>query len=398
MAIQEVKFVVGASYGDEGKGVMSNYFTKIAKQRNMAVLNVLYNGGCQRGHTAQGHVFHCFGSGAKLGADTYYTKNFMVNPIAWYFEYQDLDYMPKLFIHPKARVTTPYDVAVNQALERKRGDKRHGSCGLGILETRHRSEWMVNHLVAEDFLDEFTLYSKLIKIKTEYFPARCKELKIEAEINPYEFDNFISCIHQMMTCGNVEIIDEEIFKNYNSIIFEGGQGLLLSETNIPDFPHLTPSITGVDGARNELSWIFNNSNANYEFCVVTRPYLTRHGAGPLPNECKREDISDKIVDETNMPNEWQGSLRFAPLSYYMLYKWLDMPTIQIDKTVFGPSETFQFTTAITCLDQTDGKLAVWLPSKNKIEYFDVTKPDGIGNHANRIYAFYGKDTLPRIYL
>ena len=42
--------------------------------------------------------------------------------------------------------------------------------------------------------------------------------------------------------------------------------------------------------------------------------MTRHGAGEMEAECKREDINPDIVDKTNMPNPWQGDLRFGYLN------------------------------------------------------------------------------------
>jgi hypothetical protein len=42
---------------------------------------------------------------------------------------------------------------------------------------------------------------------------------------------------------------------------------------------------------------------------VSRTYLTRHGAGPLPGE--QRDM--KFEDETNADHPYQGKLRFAPL-------------------------------------------------------------------------------------
>ena len=390
--VKEVKFVVGANYGDEGKGVMSNYFTRIAKQRGMSVLNVLYNGGCQRGHTAEGHVFHCFGSGAIRGADTYYTSSFMVNPIAWYFEYQALGQKPKLFINPYARVTTPYDVAINQARERQRGINRHGSCGLGIFETRHRTEEMSDDaLYAKDLLDEFVLFEKLTKIKKEYFPYRCKELEVVPEINEFEFDNFISCVHQMMTCGSVKIVGDNILLEYESVIFEGGQGLLLSETNKDAYPHLTPSITGFDGAYALLHYLYEQSNANFEMCLMTRSYITRHGAGPLYLECKKEQIGENIIDSTNMPNEWQGSLRFAPCTY----TWYNR--IVYDKTYLfiDDKERISKTIGITCLDQTNGCIAMG-NDDGEIGYVPILPL--FKKTASKIYTFAGLDVLPTIYM
>ena len=42
------RFIIGANYGDEGKGTVTAHY---AKQATGSVLNVLTNGGPQRGHT-----------------------------------------------------------------------------------------------------------------------------------------------------------------------------------------------------------------------------------------------------------------------------------------------------------------------------------------------------------
>ena len=64
--MKEVKVVVGANYGDEGKGLMTNYFAHKAIEQNKKCLNILFNGGAQRGHTVESdsfrHVFHAFGA------------------------------------------------------------------------------------------------------------------------------------------------------------------------------------------------------------------------------------------------------------------------------------------------------------------------------------------------
>ena len=412
--VQQVKFIVGANYGDEGKGMMSSYFTRIAKQNGHKVLNVLYNGGCQRGHTALDHVFHCFGAGASQGADTYYTKNFMFNPVAWWFEFQKLDQKPMLYVKQNCRITTPYDVRINQLIEEARGDKRHGSCGLGIFETRKRSEEF-SGLYARDLKDSEQLYKKLKLIKDVWVPARCKELGIEyTNDNPYELDNFISCVEQMFKSNKVKVvIDDDIMFKYDTIIFEGGQGMLLSETNVKDFPHLTPSITEFEGAQKELEYLYYYTCANFEFCLMTRPYLTRHGAGPLDYECKKDIISDKIIDETNMPNDWQGSIRFAPFAPTTAQRIVDSFIYELDflrDRVFEKRTTYSV--GITCLDQTDGYIATAI-FNNKFtsdgEYvkidgrtvYDIqySKYDKVFNQSFiKLYGFFGKDTLPVIHM
>ena len=376
---------------------MCSYYTKIAKQNGHKVLNVLYNGGAQRGHTAKGHVYHCFGSGAAQGADTYYTKNFMFNPVAWWFEFKELDQKPMLYVKQNCRITTPYDVRINQLIEKARGNKRHGSCGLGIFETRKRSEEF-SGLYARDLKDSEKLYKKLKLIKDVWVPARCKELGIEyTNDNPYEFDNFISCVEQMFKSGKVKVvIDNDIMFKYDTIIFEGGQGIMLSETNKKDFPHLTPSITQFMGAQTELEFLYHYTDAQFEFCSMTRPYLTRHGAGPLPHECKKEELSDKIIDKTNMPNEWQGSLRFAPIDIEAARRLAFGATDQLFSLSLGMDKNFynriSWSIGITCLDQTDGKIKAWNDTTQEIEDVDYT--DYL--FANKVYAFFGADTLPII--
>ena len=44
---------------------------------------------------------------------------------------------------------------------------------------------------------------------------------------------------------------------------------------------------------------------------MTRPYVTRHGNGPLPCELNRSELPGVEEDLTNQPNEWQGTLRYA---------------------------------------------------------------------------------------
>ena len=81
--MKDVKVVIGASFGDEGKGLMTDYFAADAANKGETALVVCSNGGAQRGHTVRAygdniesgmkpevrHVFHHFGSGTLAGAD-----------------------------------------------------------------------------------------------------------------------------------------------------------------------------------------------------------------------------------------------------------------------------------------------------------------------------------------
>ena len=98
--------VVGANFGDEGKGLAVDYLcSRIPKGKKK--LGVLTNGGPQRAHTVvtpEGyrHVFHHLSSGGFVGADTYCSKYFLVNPILLVEEYAEFatkfGIIPKIFI------------------------------------------------------------------------------------------------------------------------------------------------------------------------------------------------------------------------------------------------------------------------------------------------------------
>ena len=99
----QVKAVIGAAFGDEGKGSCTAFLS------NPSTLVVRYNGGAQAGHTVihngARHVFHHFGSGSFKGAATYLSRHFLVNPLLWQNELTELLELgidPVLYINSSA--------------------------------------------------------------------------------------------------------------------------------------------------------------------------------------------------------------------------------------------------------------------------------------------------------
>ena len=337
--MEHVKVVIGANFGDEGKGMMTHYFSQQAEGK---VLNVLHNGGIQRGQTARGHVFHCFGSGTLDGADTYYDKPFIANPLGWLQECDELGERLKILAHPECRMTTPFDMLLNQAVEKARGKERHGSCGLGIFETIIRDKTC--SVAVSDIFDQNRLYEKLKLIRDTYTPSRMKELGVNA-IEDCSIDPYMVAAHEMSR--HVELCAREnAWSKYDTVIYEGGQGLLLDQDNTEYWPHLTPSSTG-------SKWLVENLPEcdDTEICYVTRSYMTRHGAGRFDTECRKEDINPDIVDTTNVPNEFQETLRYGYLD-------LDSMTNRIlaDLSLYRRKMPVKCGVAVTQLNYTDGKL------------------------------------------
>lgn len=332
------KAVIGAAFGDEGKGLMTDYFAS----QNDDTIVVRYNGGCQAGHTVQTpqgtrHVFGHFGAGTLAGADTFLSKYFIINPKGWGLEKARLDKIrscPPIMYDPRCLVTTPWDMQINQALERRRGNDRHGSCGWGINETVVRNEH--RRMVIADVNREHLEY-----IRDKYVPLRLKELGLSPDsvegITDLQFACFVDLIDAFKK-DNVATLPGHL--NARQIIFEGAQGLLLDE-NHKFFPHVTRSSTGL---KNIVELSYDMELTSLEVVYVTRSYMTRHGNGPFPSE----DPSLRFEDLTNMPNPWQGNLRFGLLDNALVSE-----AVRDDMGHAFDMVNVCFSAAMTCLDQFD---------------------------------------------
>lgn len=339
-----VKVVTGANAGDEGKGMTAYFLAKEAISNNEKVLSVLYNGGVQRGHTANGQVVHCTGTGDLAGGTTYYDEHFLVDPIAlWLTE-------TKVYIHPKCRVVLPCDVVRNRQKEISRGLLKHGSCGMGIFECSKRSRYDHLRVCAEDLRDVFSLYEKVEQLKNS--------LARGVDDDVYNTDNFMRAADYVVrNCPMVEL--SQIVSDYDTLIFEGGQGLLLDQANGKDFPHLTPSSVGSFNIHDTI----NNLGAeSTDIFYISRSYMTRHGVGPMDAECSKDDINPTIVDATNIRNDWQDELRFGYIDTNKLYRRV--------KGDFSRYNNAKLNMVFTQLNYTDGKIAI---GKDKFE--EIVLPD-----------------------
>lgn len=355
--MKDIKVVIGANFGDEGKGLMTDYLSSISKNG----IVVRFNGGAQAGHTVttpegRRHVFGHLGSGTFAGLPTYLSSYFVVNPMLFVKETRALErwnLMPKVYAHKDCMVTTPYDMMINQIAEIVRRSSKHGSCGVGFNETIVRSLYNdAAKLSVKDLMNEALLREKLIYIRDSYAAARLKELGVTRIPEPYNellgsdgiLENYIYDIKNMM--GMLMVADIDILSSYESIIFEGAQGLLLDQ-NHEYFPHVTRSNTGMKNVVSLLEEASMTGEA-VEIIYVTRAYATRHGAGPFPGELPEKPYTN-IQDLTNVPNAYQGTLRFGLLDLDLLAR-----TIKYD---LKNAEGFKFkvSLAITCLDQLDDK-------------------------------------------
>lgn len=337
--------VIGAGFGDEGKGLMTDYLS------DESTLVVRFNGGAQAGHTVvtpegRRHVFHHVGSGTFRGAATLLSRHFICNPLLLRKELAELEGVrPDIRVDARAAVTTPWDMAINQLVERKRGDRAHGSCGVGINETVTR-----HALHPLKVLDILSVDTALKDIQENWVPARLAALDIsrfdaeQAGLGDMLFSSegtiaFAEICRDFLHRVTIAIDDDEVATAHR-VVFEGAQGLLLDEHCTRFFPHVTRSRTGLP---NVMALARTAELTHLDVVYVTRAYATRHGAGPFPQHVP----ALSYPDDTNQPHQWQGTMRFGVLDTAMLAS-----AIEEDRKTPGIAHTASI--VVTHLDQMEG--------------------------------------------
>lgn len=323
--VSPVNAVIGANYGDEGKGLYTNFFAEIGKNEKSPHLTVRFNGGAQAGHTVlnkqnmKRHVFNHIGSGTFHGADTALDEMFVVNPMIYVNEKQRFSEKhrisyPSIYVHRNCLVTTPYEIVINRIKEsnRRANGSQHGSCGVGFGETAKKNvDRSIPSLRIEDCfytssikkkLKEIEEYTFDIELPNYYKPAaferagfsesRCLDAFVE------DVKSFMKDTIKLDEHGMVNFIKQKA--SCSSVCFEGAQGLGL-DMDQGYFPYVTYSNTGI---KNLLKYFKEGLDINLHY--ITRSYLTRHGAGPVENDKKP---LFEVCDTTNVYNEYQESIR-----------------------------------------------------------------------------------------
>jgi len=315
--------VIGSQFGDEGKGLFTDYLC--SRSRNPLV--VRFSGGQQAGHTVyhngKSHVFSNFGAGTLKGAPTLWMNYCTFDPIGVVNEYKVLKskgVLPRLYVDGRCPVTTPYDIIHN----RSSVSVDHGTCGFGVGATHQREEDFYS-LVANDLLYDFVASEKIVRIQEYYNKS-------------VDLQEFLDAVLFIRDCKDITIInDKEFIINWiGDVIFEGSQGLLLDQ-NIGFFPHVTRSNTGLK----------NLDLFNPEVFYITRAYQTRHGAGPMSNFNIPHNIKEN-PDETNITNQYQGVFRKAILD-------VDLIKYAIEKDSYYARSYTKKNLVITCLDQVENE-------------------------------------------
>ena len=279
--------IIGAQWGDEGKGKITDLLSKSAD------VVVRSQGGVNAGHTVvvDGQTFklHLIPSGILypetqciIGSGTVIDPQELLEEIDQLIELQVST--DNLFISQTAHVTMPYHRILDQVAEERRGKYKIGTTGRGIGPTysdkaerigirmldlingdRHpdKLEWTINYknAVLEKLYDLPPLNAK--EIIEEY-------LEYAHRLRPYVIDSSLKI--------------SQAVKSKKNILFEGAQGTLL-DLDHGTYPYVTSSNPIAGGA---CVGAGIGPTIIDRIIGVAKAYTTRVGEGPFPTELEDE--------------------------------------------------------------------------------------------------------------
>jgi adenylosuccinate synthase len=313
--------VVGAQWGDEGKGKIVDVF---AAKADMVVR---YQGGSNAGHTlvvnGQKTVLHLIPSGI-LHAETtcVIAPGVVIDPESLCVEIQKLkesNYLqnPKqLLISDSCTIILPYHKALDAAREKALSNAKIGTTGKGIGPA-YEDRAARRALVFGDLFDaenlkqrlELSLSEKNALLEKVYGekPHSVDELmglliKVGEQLKPYRCKDVSSVVHKSL-------------KANRRVLFEGAQGTLLDLLH-GTYPYVTSSAT-IAGSACIGTGI--GPTAVSQVLGIFKAYTTRVGSGPMPTELKNE-IGQRIQTEGKEFGSTTGRARRCG--------WLDMVALK----------------------------------------------------------------------
>jgi len=275
--------VIGAQWGDEGKGKIIDILTENAD----AV--VRFQGGHNAGHTlvidGDKTVLHLIPSGifndAKciIGNGVVLHLPTLIKEIE-YLESKGIDIHSKLMISSQCPLILPSHILIDEARERSLGKKSIGTTGRGIGPVyEDKVARRVVHVM--DLFDEDLFRSKLSSL-IDYHNFILKELfgadgVDEEEVLKDWMDQFDKI--RNLVVDSSKMVNEFRASNSN-ILFEGAQGSML-DIDQGTYPFVTSSST-LSGASSLGSGI---GPLDIDGVLgITKAYATRVGSGPFPTE------------------------------------------------------------------------------------------------------------------
>lgn len=359
--------VLGAQWGDEGKGKMTDYLAEDAD------VVVRFQGGNNAGHTVvvgdKEYKLHLIPSGILYDDKLNVIGNGVVLDPKALFE--EIDYLEgvgvkvtpeKLIISDRAQLIMPYHKVLDRLKEKARGKNDIGTTGKGIgpcyTDKFERCGIRVCDLMHPEVFAE--KLKENIEMKNAYITKVLGGEALDYNEILNEYLEFGKRLKPFIEETSVKVYKD--IKADKTVLFEGAQGMLL-DIDYGTYPYVTSSNTTAGGVSNGVG-IGPNMITNA--VGITKAYTTRVGKGPFPTE---------LLDETG---EWireKGHEYGVTTGRSRRCGWLDLVIVKTAVRVSGLTSL-----AVTKIDTLAGldtlKVCVGYKFDGKvIDYFPASLED-----------------------
>jgi adenylosuccinate synthase len=283
MAHVPATVIVGAQWGDEGKGKIVDL---LAQESDLVCR---YQGGPNAGHTivVEGETYkiRAIPSGIVAGVASAIGAGCVVDPEVLIAELDELEARGHataglVFVSGNAHLIMPWHVALDGARERRLGKLQIGTTRRGIGPAYADKATRIGIRV-QDLLDP-----KILREKVE-LAAGEKNVWLERVygIDPFDaeevqhtYEGYAQRLRPYI--ADTSLLVDRALRNGDNVLFEGAQGTLL-DLDHGTYPFVTSSSPIAAGAA--VSFGLGPQRID-EVLGVSKAYVTRVGEGPFPSE------------------------------------------------------------------------------------------------------------------
>ena len=290
----KITAIVGAQWGDEGKGKITDFFA------GEADYVVRFHGGNNAGHTVivngETYKLHLIPSGVLYDHPTSIIGNgVVIDPAALikeikYLQAKGVD--PKLKVSDRAHIILPYHIEMDIALTQYQGNLAAGSTKRGIAPVY--GDKMYRHGIRMIDLLEPEVFKEKLEKAFNFNLTIIKAFGHSSDLNKDKIYNEYVKFGEFLA-PYISDVSVDLYNSYQkgeSILFEGAQGISL-DVDHGVYPHTTSSNTVAGHISSGTGVTFGEIN---RIIGVTKAYLSRVGQSPLPSELdgiEAETLRDK---------------------------------------------------------------------------------------------------------
>ena len=368
--------VLGAQWGDEGKGKVTDFFASSADYV------VRFQGGNNAGHTIvvgdEKLALSLTPSGVLYPDCVPVIGSGCVVDLA--FLKKELEMLnsknvstKKLAISPNAHVIMPYHKLLDELIEESLGENKIGTTKKGIgpcyADKIQRSGIRIQDLINDE------VFAEKVKTNVEEKNQLLTKIYGRDPIDPNEIINEFKTYKEIINnhVKDTSLMISNAIKEGKNILFEGAQGTLL-DIDHGTYPFVTSSNTS--SANAAIGSGIGPLNLN-KIVGVTKAYISRVGSGPFITE-QKNDIGDYLIEKGAEFGVVTGRRRRCG--------WLDLISLKYSVRVNSLTELF-----ITKLDVLSGleeiKLGVGYMTGDKV-ITDYPYQQNVFYNAEPVYETY----------